>query len=339
MTAIAVTGAAGAVGRRVVRRLAADDGVDEVLGFDRVAMTPTPGTRFRQVDLLLADDDLFDGCDSVVHLAEDPAQRGDVDVATSTLKAVLRRAEAANCRHVVVLSSALVYGAYPGNPIPLTEQHRRRPIRDLGYALAKTRVEEHAEKWAADHGIELAILRPTTTLSERGTSYVAAALRAATSVRGDDVDAPVQFLHEDDLAAAVAVIVVQRGSSIYNVAPDGWIGPDAFRDLLPEAKLTWPEPLHDAYGRLVQRYSPGLDPALMPYVNHPWVVANDRLRSTGWEPAFTNEEALVLGTPAPWWRSFAERRRQELALGVAGVAAAATVAGAGLAARWAVKGR
>lgn len=339
MTAVAVTGAAGEVGRRVVRRLVEDETFDEVRAFDRVAMIPPAGADFHQVDVRTGSEDLFVGCDSVVHLAEDPAHRDDVEVAILTLKSVLQRAEHAECRHLVVLSSALVYGAYPGNPIPLTEHHRRRPIPGLGYASVKTRVEEVAEAWAADTGAELAILRPTTTLSERGTSYIASALRAATVVRGDDVDAPVQFLHHDDLASAVVIVTTQRRSSIYNVAPDGWIGPEMFRSLLAESTLSWPEPVHDAYGELVRRLSPAIDPALVPYINYPWVVANDRLRAIGWTPAFSNEEAMVLGTPAPWWRSFAGRRRQELALGAAGVAGAVAVAGAGLAARWLVRGR
>ena len=37
-------------------------------------------------------------------------------------------------------------------------------------------------------------------------------------------------------------------------------------------------------------------PHLDPYVRHPWVVANDRLRSTGWRPLHSNEEALVIAT-------------------------------------------
>jgi hypothetical protein len=63
------------------------------------------------------------------------------------------------------------------------------------------------------------------------------------------------------------------------------------------------------------------------------VVANDRLRSTGWAPTFSNEEAYVLGTPPPTWMSFAQRRRQELALSAFGLAAAAAAAGAGAMAR------
>jgi len=33
----------------------------------------------------------------------------------------------------------------------------------------------------------------------------------------------------------------------------------------------------------------------VPYLVHPWVVANDRLRAAGWRPNHTNEEAIIEG--------------------------------------------
>ena len=67
---------------------------------------------------------------------------------------------------------------------------------------------------------------------------------------------------------------------------------------------------------------------MLAYVAHPWVVANDRLRSVGWEPGFSNEEAYVAGHAAGPIERLSPRRRQELALGAAaGAVAAAGVAG------------
>jgi hypothetical protein len=176
----------------------------------------------------------------------------------------------------------------------------------------------------------VAVLRPTTTLSERGVSYIAGALRAATALRPELADPPVQFLHHDDLASAVAFAATRHLVGLYNVAPDGWIGSETFRTLQAEAALRWPEPLNGPRAWVARHLHHGsVEPGLEDYVTHPWVVANDRLRAAGWEPAFTNEEAWVLGTPAPWWRSFTARRRQELALGVAGTATLGAVAAAG----------
>ena len=70
-------------------------------------------------------------------------------------------------------------------------------------------------------------------------------------------------------------------------------------------------------------------PSLLPFTVHPWVVANDRLKADGWEPARSNEEAYVGAHRAGPWATLSPRRRQELALGAAG---AALVGGAALAA-------
>lgn len=336
MRSIAVTGAAGSVGRRLVQLLAADEAVGAVRAFDRAALFGLPaGVERHQIDVAgPALVEGLQGCDTLVHLAEDPGRRSDAVVAVTLLNRVLAAAEQAGCGHVVLLSSALVYGAHPDNPVPLTEAHPRRSDSPLAYAATKAMLEEVAERWAAGTGAGLAVLRPTTTLSARGVSWTAAALRRGTSLRAGTVDPPVQFLHHDDLASAVATVATGGLSSVYNVAPDGWIGPEVFHRLLGEAELRWAEPLDEVYTRLA-RYRPErrAEPGLADYVAYPWVVANDRLRATGWTPAFTNEEAYVLGNPPPLWRTFSLRRRQELALGLVGTAAAGMVAAAGVAGR------
>ena len=70
-----------------------------------------------------------------------------------------------------------------------------------------------------------------------------------------------------------------------------------------------------------------IPPGILAYVRHPWVVANDRLRSAGWVPTFSNEEAYVAGHAAGPIEKLSPRRRQELALGVA--AGAVIAAGIG----------
>jgi len=325
---IVVTGAAGAVGQRTVRQLAADSSVDRVVALDRV---PFPGSNPKieshKVDLLVEDlGPLMVGGDVVIHLAEDPSRVGDAGLAEHMLNRVLDGADAADCRRLVVLSSATVYGAHPDNPVPLTESHALRPIEGLAFAMAKQRLEQKAESWEQETGKSLAILRPTTTLSERGASWVAKALRAATMVRSDQVDPPVQFLHHDDLASALSLVARRGLTGTFNVAPDGWIGSEVFRGLVGGPQVRIPQALSDRVLRAGRTYGVGRTPeGIEPYTRHSWVVANDRLRSEGWVPAFSNEEAFVLGTPAPIWAVSAQRR-QELALAAAGIGVAGAMA-------------
>jgi nucleoside-diphosphate-sugar epimerase len=50
---------------------------------------------------------------------------------------VLDAASAAGVTHVVVLSTAMVYGAWGNNPVPLTEDAPLRPDPSLVYASAR----------------------------------------------------------------------------------------------------------------------------------------------------------------------------------------------------------
>ncbi len=334
MVSIAVTGAAGAVGRRVVERLSLSDQVTRIVAVDRVPLErslpddlPIDGREGAsklwpvQADLGTADPQIFEGCRSIVHLAEDGRRRSDTTLAAQVLTRVLDGAAEVGCRHVVLLSSALVYGAHADNPVPITESHAVRPVAALPHAMIKARLEEVANDWAAGAGAKVATLRPTATLSEGDSSWIGAALRAATSVRPDQVDPPVQFLHHEDLAAAVSVAVDRELDGVFNVAPDGWIGAETFRDLRGETSVRLPEqvgdwPLKMAKTLANRRLLDGLEP----YVRHPWVVSNDLLRRAGWEPGFSNEEAFVAGTPRPLLSAIGPRRRQELALGAVSAA-------------------
>ncbi|MEM7272195.1 MAG: NAD-dependent epimerase/dehydratase family protein [Actinomycetota bacterium] len=356
MPSIAVTGASGAVGRRVVARLSAPaddapDGHDPADGSGSTAAGDVertvvaidrrrPGRHGPSVvahQLDLTTDDLVPaiaGCRSIVHLAEDPARRADPGAATGALDRVLAAATEAGVDHVVLLSSALVYGAHADNPVPLTEAHPARPIQTLAHATIKADLEDRARRWAERSGGRVAVLRPTATLSEGDSSWIGAALRAATAVRPERVDPPVQFLHHDDLAAAVAIAAGRRLGQTYNVAPDGWIGAELFRALRGEADVRMPQPLSELRHQLARRVANrSLLDGLEPYVRFPWVVANDRLRAEGWAPRFSNEEAFVAGTPPPLLTSISPQRRQELALGAAGTAGAAAVG----AALWALR--
>lgn len=341
MVSIAVTGASGAVGSRVVERLVHSDGIDRVVAIDRAQprgaakrRTVRPAVGHHAIDLMTAGPDVYEGCDSVVHLAEDGARRRDESLAGRVFERVLADAAEAGCRHVALLSSALAYGAYPENPVPITEGRSLNPVPELSHAVIKAGLEERAREWQTRTGGAVAVLRPTATLSEGDSSWIGAALRAATTVRSDQVDPPVQFLHHDDLAAAVALVAEERLDGAFNVAPDGWIGAEAFRALRGETSVRLPEQFADLPLRVAKAVADRtLLEGLEPYVRHPWVVSNERLRRAGWQPMFSNEEAFVAGTPRPILTSIGPQRRQELALGVVSAAGLAATG----AALWAVR--
>lgn len=338
MGTVVVTGSAGSVGSRVCALLADSEAVEGVIGLD---ITRRSGSNDKitdhQVDLLSHDlKPLMEGALTVVHLASSFDPRNDgIDTAHVDVEATRRVLEAASgvgVTRVVLLSSAMVYGAWKTNPVPITEAHPVRPNDDFSFALVKAEIEKLADEWRAAHpGSEVVVLRPTTALAEGEVSWVARSLRAAALIEVADQDPPIQFLHLDDLASAVVLAAGGGLSGAYNVAPDGHMDGEVRRELsgrVPRVKL--PEDAAEEVERFRWRHRLApTPPGLTPYTMHPWVVANDRLRRAGWEPTMTNEQAYVDGTPGKPWATMNAKRRQDLALGTAAVLGTAALAGMG----------
>ena len=325
MTRVVVTGAHGSVGRRVVARLAQQQPSVAVVAIDKQAPgAPYASVTTKQVDLADADlAALFSGASSVVHLASAVTAGTlnplEVELETALLQRVLDALSTAAVPHLVVMSSAMVYGAHKDNPVPITEDAAVRPNPDFEWALQRLRLEQMAQQWGQGPGRSVTVLRPAAVVAEDRLGQLAQTLRAARSGVAADGDPPVQYLHADDLASALVTSVDARYDGVLNVAPDGWIPPDTLAGLEgPRPRLRAPSHLVRILSAL--RWRSGLaptPPGVVPYTTDPWVVANDRLRALGWSAGHTNEEAWVVSHEPGPLESLPARRRQELLLALA----------------------
>ena len=327
---IVVTGVAGAVGSRVAKALVAYSDL-AVVGIDRVGAQAEGLAGHHLGDLRALDlDKIFDGADTVVHLASAYGRNEFVDASrhdTRAAQLMLDAAARASVAQVVLLSSAMVYGARAENPIPLTEHAQVRPSA-LAFAENKATIERLGQEWQAVTNGKLTIARPSTAVASGRSSWVAKSMQLAAGL-GSDSDPPLQFLHLDDLAGAVELLVRSQQAGVYNVAPDGWVRAEEVRSLSGRApRLPIPS-------QLANRGIVPTPPGIMNYATEPWVVSNDRLRDLGWEPSWSNVEAYVDSFDPRPWAMLNAKRRQQVALGGASVGIAA-VAGAArvLSKRW-----
>jgi nucleoside-diphosphate-sugar epimerase len=112
---------------------------------------------------------------------------------------------------------------------------------------------------------------------------------------------PVQVVHIDDAAAALELATEIDLDGAYNVSADGWLAHDEASALLAGGRFPALTPVL-AHRALELTWATGLGdapPSVLPYLMHPWVVANDRLKSAGWKPVHSNDEALLLASNAP----------------------------------------
>jgi nucleoside-diphosphate-sugar epimerase len=349
---VVVTGASGFLGQQVMARLARHPQVGRVVGIDLVpGVSVDPRVEHVVVDLAndasTGSDRLalaLEGADSLIHLAWShtsvgrPVESSPLGGSANlrSLRRVLALASQLGLGTVVHVSSATVYGAWPDNPVPLPEEAAIRPNPGFTFAAEKAEAERLVSEWSADHPDRgVAVLRPAVTVGSAGPALYRA-LAGTRAPRPDDGGRPMQFLHVDDLAAAVVFAWEHRLSGVYNVAPDGWISEDAARALAGGvAQITLPGRLTRALAAWSWRvWRTGTPKEAMPYSVHPWVIANDRLRAAGWAAERSNEEALVSTDDRSRWSDLPPSRRQEVALLAAagGLAAALGGLGAGVAA-------
>ena len=125
MPVVAVTGAAGGIGYALTVRLAASPAVKKVIAID-IRRGDVAGVTWRVADV--RDPALagrLAGVDVVVHadldLAPDSDARQRRAFNVRGAQTVLTCAAAARVGRVVLLTSAMVYGARPDNPVPLPE--------------------------------------------------------------------------------------------------------------------------------------------------------------------------------------------------------------------------
>jgi nucleoside-diphosphate-sugar epimerase len=139
----------------------------------------------------------------------------------------------------------------------------------------------------------------------------------------------VQYLHVDDLAAAV-VLAWQRGlQGVYNVAPDGGIREDEARAIAGGvARVTLPARVAEKVSAWTWNlWRKGVPAEARAYAAYPWVVAPDRLKAQGWVPHYSSAEALVATDERPHWDDLPPGRRQNYNLLVGLIAVAGVAAG------------
>ncbi len=146
MSVVAVTGAAGYIGGRLLALLARDERVQAIVGLDLRPPAAAPAKlRFRRHDVAEPFAGLFreEGVTHAVHLAfvvnplrdAERMRRINVDGSENFLAAC----EAAGVHTILVASSASAYGAFPDNPVPLTEDAPVRGNADYQYSREKRR--------------------------------------------------------------------------------------------------------------------------------------------------------------------------------------------------------
>ena len=320
---VAVTGPTGEIGISAVHALEQEPSVERVLGMARRPFDPsTHGwekTEYRQGDIL--DEDavaaLVEDADVVVHLAYlimgSREESRHINL-TGTRNVFEATARAGRPRRLVYTSSVAAYGYHADNPQPLTEDVPARGSQQHYYSAQKAECEALLAETTADSGLEVYVLRPCIVAGERATALADsmpwrqlsellpdAVRRAITAVPGlrpvlPDPGIPLQLVHHDDVASAIAAAAVVEGhTGAYNLAADGVISFSDVASALGATAVPVPHSAAVAASEVLARL-PWV-PAIAEWLHvarTPVLMDTSRAKQElGWKPRYTSEETLA----------------------------------------------
>lgn len=302
-----ITGGSGYIGSRLVDHLSGRPQTDAIVVADiRPPASFRPKTTFTALNVrdkaAVRDLLMRERPDCVVHLAflldpiHDEAAMYDVDV--NGTQNVLEAASAAGVQQMLVTSSTTAYGAFADNSVPLSEDDPVRGTPDFSYARDKAEADRLCQLWALQHPERvMTIVRPCIVFgADVDNSIVRLWLKSPFRADFGLGDTPMQFVHIDDVAEALILLLEGRHSGAFNVAGDGYLSLVEASDLIGMKARRVPYGLYKKLAAALWKARISEAPAgQLEFVIHPWVASTEKLKkTTGWAPRWTSREVFEL---------------------------------------------
>ena len=303
----AITGAAGYIGTRLLYKL------EEQEELPRVAAIDTNSLPLPVRNVISVRQDVTDSLDqtlrdmkinTVVHLAFNFGPGRDVQetraIREANLKGmanVLHACQAAKVTNLIYLSTHTVYGAYKDNPMPITEEAPMRPLPGFQYSQDKGLCESMIREFSKENpSIEVTVLRSCVVLGPAADNFVTRSFFQPVFLGISGCNPPFQFVHEDDLAKLLCLLIKEPRPGVFNVAGERVVHYRKMAVLAERNLITLPSaiayPLTQLSWRLgIQKSSPAVG---LNFICYPMVVSIGKLKKeTGFRFRYTSEEALM----------------------------------------------
>jgi len=302
-----ITGGSGYIGSRLVDLLERREDTEKIVICD---LAPPKGyrphTEFERVDVRdrQAVRSVLERVrpDVLVHLAfilnpsHDEQLAYDVDV--NGTHNVLEAADQVGTGQVLVTTSGVAYGAFPDNPVPLTEDDPVRGVAGFTYARDKTESDRLCQLWAAKHPERvMTIVRPCIVFGPNVDNYLVRLwTKQPFAVDVGTIDRQIQFVHEDDVVEGITGLLLGRHGGAYNVSGDGLMTNRECADLIGVPVRRMPLRAYRALARVMWKLRQSeVPPGGIEFALHSWLLSNEKLkRTTGWTPKHSSRETFEI---------------------------------------------
>ena len=302
---VLITGASGYLGTYITRRLLAMPDIERVVGIDiRQPSHTTDKFVFVQRDVREPLQEIIreHEVDAIIHAAyvkvQIHAKALMEDINVNGARNVLRSAVESQVRQIIHMSSAAVYGFHPDNDNPLREDSPLRANDDYVYSKNKKEIEGLFRDFVKNHPeIMTAIVRPVFVVGKGFDDPMARHLRHSVVII-PTTSAPLQFVHEDDLAEIICMLLAKRIQGIFNIGAAGTLTFPEMADMLGHRKLFVPFKLMyylNAVAWALRLRSLSESPSSgLNGVRYPWIVSSEKLiRETGYVYKYSSREAFA----------------------------------------------
>jgi UDP-glucose 4-epimerase len=307
-----ITGGSGYIGSRLVELLADREDTEQIVITDlRAPSVSRPKTSFVRMDIR---DRGMQGLleteqpDALVHLAfvlnpmRDEQTMYDIDV--NGTDNVLQAASRAGTKQLLVASSTTAYGAWPDNPVPLTEDSPVRGMPAYEYARDKTEIDRMCQLWSGRHSDRImTIVRPCIVFGPNVDNYIIRFFVNAPFIPLiDGVDMEFQYVHEDDVIDALTRLLVDRRAGIFNLTGNGTLNLSQAAAIIGLKTRRMPFGLYRRIASAMWRMRiPRAEapPGQLDFSRYPWIASNEKIkRELDWNPRYTSRETFEIAIRA-----------------------------------------
>lgn len=303
---VLVTGVSRDVGRRYARAVAEHPEVDRVIGVDVVPPRGDIGAvSFQRADIrnpVIAKVLVKEDVDTVVHASviATPGSAGGRNTmkelnVIGTMQLLAAAQKAPRVKHLVVKSTTTVYGAGPRDPAMFTEDAGPRRLPRAGYAKDVYEIEGYVRGFARRRpDVRVTTLRAANVIGPHVDSPITSYFRLPVIPTVLGFDARLQFLHEEDMVAALTHSVVSDIPGTFNLAGDGILLLSQAVRRLKRPSIALPGAAVGQLGRVLKRArAADFSPEQIDFLTYGRGVDTTRMRTElGFEPRFTTLEAF-----------------------------------------------